>query len=106
MPRYIDAEELIKEAEKEGAYGYVSEKQIADFPTADVAEVIRCKECVFHSDSFILNGKRKCNIFCMCTEDGFYCGFGEKMEEVDDTYCTDENCETFLRDLNCERCTK
>ena len=47
-------------------------------------QVVRCKECVFHSDSFILNGKRKCNIFCMCTEDGFYCGFGEKMAEVDE----------------------
>ena len=55
-----------------------------ELPTYDVAEVVRCKECVFHSDSFILNGKRKCNIFCMCTDDGFYCGFGEKMDEVTD----------------------
>ena len=36
--RLIDADELIKEAEKEGAYGYVSAKQIADFPTADVVK--------------------------------------------------------------------
>ena len=39
MPRYINADELIKEAEKEGAYGYVSAEQIADFPTAEVTEV-------------------------------------------------------------------
>lgn len=27
-------------------------------------------------------------------------------ESAADTYCTDETCETFLRDLNCERCNK
>lgn len=36
MSRYIDADELIKEAEKDGAYGYVSAEQIANFPTAEV----------------------------------------------------------------------
>lgn len=33
--RLIDGDELIKEAEKEGAYGYVSAEQIAAFPTAE-----------------------------------------------------------------------
>ena len=94
MPRYIDADELIKvlweiHDNYKGTWlasAYTMEhdaiKAVEKMPTADVAEVVRCKECVFHSDSFILNGKRKCNIFCMCTEDGFYCGFGEKMDEV------------------------
>lgn len=90
MSRYIDAK-LIEPFFKRGEWDTPDERWrpesefvrfIDAIPTAEVAEVVRCKECVFHSDSFILNGKRKCNIFCMCTEDGFYCGFGEKMDEV------------------------
>lgn len=30
----------------------------------------------------------------------------KEVHEAHDTYCTEENCETFQRDLNCERCTK
>ena len=30
----------------------------------------------------------------------------KEVHDAHDTYCTDETCETFLRDLNCERCTK
>lgn len=33
--RLIDANELIKEANADGAYGYVDAKQIADAPTID-----------------------------------------------------------------------
>ena len=35
-----------------------------------------------------------------------YCpNCGAKMDD-DDNYCTEENCEIFQRDLNCERCNK
>ena len=30
----------------------------------------------------------------------------KEVHEANDPYCTDETCETFLRDLNCDRCTK
>ena len=40
--RLIDANALIKEANAEGAYGYVDAKQIADAPTVDAVEV-KCK---------------------------------------------------------------
>ena len=30
----------------------------------------------------------------------------KEVHDAHDTYCTDETCETFLHDLNCERCTK
>lgn len=43
--RLIDANTLIKEACAEGAYGYVDAKQIADAPTIDAVEVVRCREC-------------------------------------------------------------
>ena len=43
--RLIDANALIKEANAEGAYGYVDAKQIADAPTVDAVEVVRCEKC-------------------------------------------------------------
>ena len=38
--RLIDANALIKEANADGAYGYVDAKQIADAPTVDAVEVV------------------------------------------------------------------
>lgn len=43
--RLIDANALIKEANADGAYGYVDAKQIADAPTVDAVEVVRCRDC-------------------------------------------------------------
>ena len=43
--RLIDANALIKEANTDGAYGYVDAKQIADAPTIDAVEVVRCRDC-------------------------------------------------------------
>ena len=48
--RLIDANALIKEANAEGAYGYVDAKQIADAPTIDAVEVLRCRECKYWCD--------------------------------------------------------
>lgn len=69
--RLIDANTLIKEACAEGAYGYVDAKQIADAPTVDAVEVVRCKDCVSHNlckfeqfqglNGFCSYGERKCN---------------------------------------------
>ena len=51
--RLIDANALIKEANAEGAYGYVDAKQIADAPTVDAVEVVRCWECQYHEEEGI-----------------------------------------------------
>lgn len=40
--RLIDANALIKEANADGVYGYVDAFQIANAPTVDAVEVIRC----------------------------------------------------------------
>ena len=40
MSRYIDADALIQLGLQDGAYEYVSVQEIADFPTADVVEVV------------------------------------------------------------------
>ena len=43
--RLIDANALIEETNADGAYGYVDAKQIADAPTIDAVEVVRCEKC-------------------------------------------------------------
>lgn len=48
--RLIDANALIEEANAEGAYGYVDAFQIANAPTVDAVEVVRCRECKHHRD--------------------------------------------------------
>ena len=48
MSKFIDADALIQLGLQDGAYEYVSVQEIADFPTADVVEVVRCKDCKWY----------------------------------------------------------
>lgn len=80
--RLIDANALIKEANADGAYGYVDAKQIADAPTVDAVEVVRCKDCRHMEKS---QYGRYCQIWGMYNghgDDGFCC-YGERKEGVD-----------------------
>lgn len=52
--RLIDANALIKEACADGAYGYVDAFQIANAPTVDAVEVVRCKDCVYYHKAHVL----------------------------------------------------
>ena len=75
--RLIDANALIKEANADGAYGYVDAKQIADAPTVDAVEVVRCKDCRHMEKS---QYGRYCQIWGMYNghgDDGFCC-YGER----------------------------
>lgn len=79
--RLIDADELIKEACAEGAYGYVDAKQIADAPTVNAVPVVRCKDCIHSYDDL-------CGLCCTCgpyvdsvVQPEFYCADGKKKGE-------------------------
>ena len=73
--RLIDANALMKEACAEGAYGYVDAKQIAEAPTVDAVEVVRCKDCKHrYSDSW-------CEY--VDDDDNFYCARGERKDGAD-----------------------
>ena len=75
--RLIDANALIKEANADYAYGYVDAKQIADAPTVDAVEVVRCKDCRHMEKS---QYGRYCQIWGMYNghgDDGFCC-YGER----------------------------
>ena len=74
--RLIDANALIEEANAEGAYGYVDAFQIANAPTVDAVEVVRCKDCVVPHNKYTgcpeLNG--------LVTPPDFYCPFGKRKD--------------------------
>ena len=76
--RLIDANALIKEAYVDGAYGYVDAEQIANAPTIDAVEVVRCKECKYSYDD--LDGL--CCTYGVCIDsivpEDFYCSYGEQ----------------------------
>lgn len=79
--RLIDANALIKEANADGAYGYVDAKQIADAPTVDAVEVVRCKDCKYlmFSDCYGECGKGYMGIVSPYD----FCSYGEQKEGAD-----------------------
>ena len=91
--RLIDANELIKEANADGAYGYVDAKQIADAPTIDAVEVVRCWECkhryrencpMYFHDSYWHDGYFDyIDYDTDNTEDDYFCPKGEREEGAD-----------------------
>ena len=54
------------------------DRVIENAPAADVAEVVRCGDCVMWDGSFTLNGQKKCLNMTFCTDGDFYCGWGSK----------------------------
>ena len=83
--RLIDANALIKEANEDGAYGYVDAFQIANVPTVDAVDVVRCRECKFGS----WDSETDDAMVCVRTNDGFwrsgndFCSRGERKEGAD-----------------------
>ena len=92
MPRYIDADKLVDLATHEGAYGYVDVHDIRNTPTADVVEVVRCKDCKWSNDdcsecmspTLALGGDYTS---CLYIEPNWYCANGERKEKTDGEIC-------------------
>ena len=83
MARYIDAELLLTDNTYEwfDDWGnYTSAGQaIVDAPTADVVEVVRCKDCKYHCANYCTRDiKGRINMFYMEDED--FCSYGKKVE--------------------------
>lgn len=91
--RLIDANALIKEANADGAYGYVDAKQIADTPTMDAVEVVRCRDCkhrytencpMYFHDSYWHDGYFDyIDYDTDNTKDDYFCPKGEQKEGAD-----------------------
>ena len=86
MSDYIKREDAIQ-AVKDSSYsltdgeyievnGYSAIEQIEDIPSADVVEVVRCKDCIFNNDGWC--GADHLGSRWIEAED--YCSFGERKE--------------------------
>ena len=76
MSRYIDAEKLkiiyaSKDVEK---YADAFNKLVDAMPTADVIEVVRCKDCKYREGS-------ACDYSAVYVRPNGYCQWGEKEDE-------------------------
>ena len=79
--RYIDADKL-QQAYKE-IHGGKRSLLIDTEPTADVVEVVRCKDCIHNHTKSWNQGKRdnpSCHFTDLIRSNEFYCGFGERAE--------------------------
>ena len=64
MARLIDANALIKEANSDGAYGYVDAKQISEAPTIDavpVSELEKLRDYLYSEDLIFMRGLAELN---------------------------------------------
>ena len=87
--RLIDANALIKEANSDGAYGYVDAKQIADAPTIGAVEIVRCKDCKHYKpqkkSAHWENSANYCNrIVTIKTQPDDFCSYGEQKDGDDE----------------------
>ena len=89
MPRYIDAEK-IKFTEYINGDVTVSKCFVEKIPTADVVEVVRCKDCKYFNGKIDVLCERcgdidepcgGCHYTGGCTYDDGYCHHGERRKE-------------------------
>lgn len=88
MSRYIDAEQLITEMEISigNIYNHdiikgikIGIDLINSSPTADVVEVVRCKDCKYYVANYCTRDiKGRTNMFYMDSND--FCSYGKKVE--------------------------
>ena len=76
MAKLIDADALIKEANSDGAYGYVDAKQISEVPTIDavpVSELEKLRDYLYAEDLIFMRGLAELN--------KLIANYGAKMDE-------------------------
>lgn len=84
MSRYIDADAIRYHDMSDGQeMWYVWRDEIHDMPTADVVEVVRCKDCInWQSDwDTSTDGYHYCAMVDIVIDGDFYCKDGERRED-------------------------
>lgn len=77
MADYIKREDAIKEANTWSMFGNDDlESRLRRLPSADVVEVVRCKDCIH-----FINHDKRCGYFNHGIKTDDYCSFGEKKDE-------------------------
>lgn len=84
MRRYIDANALIDDLiHNRGFYPALVASAIKNAPTADVVEVVRCKDCKHYGGityGFVCRKYSGVDTK-VCTEKDHYCSYGERREQ-------------------------
>ena len=83
MSRYIDVDELkelYEGCEDLNVKCAVVLQNIDDMPTADVVEVVRCKDCIFYFEGFTAKPTCRLQDKFMVVEANHYCSYGKKVE--------------------------
>lgn len=92
MSRYIDAEALVERLKfKRDTDGIEQNKyaglecaiaQCKKAPTADVVEVVRCKDCErrYTTDCYLWYGSVGDTDYLIASSDDFYCSYGKRSE--------------------------
>ena len=77
--RYIDADKIPRHGKRGGECYW---QEIEQLPTADVVEVVRCKDCKYGKKDSLFVGGYECSIFDNSNvEADDYCSYGERAEE-------------------------
>ena len=86
--KYIDAEALKKDLLRRGFYPAIVKTAIERAPAADVAEVVRCKDCKYaYINSFsaasgvVLCKKLSNEVETAIRQQDDFCSYGERREE-------------------------
>ena len=76
--RLIDANALIAEYDRVhiGEPGK-ARKLIADAPTVDAVEVVRCRECKYHEDTHVI-GFEHCCLYGLTMRYNDFCSYGKR----------------------------
>lgn len=85
MPRLIDADVLMPNAEYKGKYDTVNAYDIVNCPTIDAEEVVRCKDCKKYipCQKLPIGTSKWCDLFDRATCEMNYCAWGERREDAE-----------------------
>ena len=98
MPEYIEREALIEDLNfiageyasdgstqcliSAGTVIHIINDVVCATPTADVAEIVRCKKCRHYNPSCVINGFGWCEFYNTAAMDEHYCSHGERKEVI------------------------
>ena len=82
MSKYINIDELLNGLPDDLPYKASVKRVLLQAPTADVVEVVRCKDCERRhtTDCYLWYGSTGDIDYILATRDDFYCSYGKRIE--------------------------
>jgi hypothetical protein len=82
MNKYIDADLLLAKLPDDLPYKASVKRVLTQAPTADVVEVVRCKDCFYYREenSYCMNPHCSSSFYGHRVKENHYCSYGERRE--------------------------